>query len=187
MVARLVYKTDMGDISLEEMDLKELDNYIWKNYSSMEALENSKYKKKFKMDGSFKIAYDPTELPFSEISYYEIDDCRESKYLDIMFGQADCNKMLRDITDALDDIRIVRKVHDKYKEFLTSEENLYYHIGIVSNNRDYYLWGLGRLISERMKGLEGYLFIRTLRDFCIGNVKEMRYNKTNYVAKGFAC
>lgn len=174
MKARLVYRTDIDKKVLEEMDLKQLDQFVYSNFENSNAVISSdRYKEELKgmsIDGDVYIGYCPVDLPFTDLYYYTLDgvNLTEEQMLEPYFGEhpqvPDQKKFVQDIQILLKNGENVFRFFENFFGAFSDDEKLAYQQGKISGNASFCLGGINRFISEVSRGNEGYFFTRLIRD-----------------------
>lgn len=173
MKAQLVY--DHGEKTvLEEMDLKELDQFTHQNFSSIEDVFGyPKYQKFFSnsdLNGSLYIDYYPLDMSLSSLTFYPTEeyDTFSKQKLDVIYSGnvsiPDQMNFLRDIRISWQENNVLSFLHDLYAFSLDEIDSLYYYQGLALDDFELCTKGFERTFRSMFSGEEGYFYTRFIRN-----------------------
>lgn len=162
------------EMVLEEMSLKEFDQFTCQNFSSAEDVFcYPKYQKFFSssgFDGSFYISYSPLDMSLSSLLFYPTEeyDTLSKQKLDVVYSSqvvnADQMNFLRDIQISLQKDGVIPFLHDLYAFSFNEADSLYYYQGLALDDFALCMKGFDRTFHDMFSGDEGYFYTRFVRN-----------------------
>lgn len=183
MKARLVCENQGERIILEEMDLRELDQFTCCNFSDSSAIfSHPKYQSTLNgvgLDSTIYIGYFPAELSLSAAYLYPFEDAfsREQR-LDVIYSgstkkKPDQMSFFQDVTILLQDLGKVSKVYDLVSHHLSAEDKLRYSQGMFLRDPRVCKKSFDSFFRSMFTGDEGYFYTRLMRALILNDSDQL--------------
>ena len=168
MRAVLVYKTDIGYITLANSSLEAIDYYC--NSKVMDE-DNLKYKYREKIGnipGEFKILVNPLDINVNEMeNHKEITSFDNIKELDVRYdclSETDLKIRIRHMLKNSD--TLVNVLYDRYHDNLSIKRKLMFANGVYTKDKDIPKKVIEEYLDDIFNGDFSYILIRELEFYC---------------------
>lgn len=180
MRVSLEYVVGGERVLLESMELKQLDEYTYKTFDTVDDIKNNvKYKNKiaaYTDDGEVKIFFNTMDVPLKEMDKYVTLGGNPLEYEGCLSPLVRSDKM----TPTLGNIRekmgsfitseeVAREFYQTFEKDFSPRDQFEFLIGLNTENAEFASRGIKNVMLDYTDGYEGYfmgrVFVESLKEF----------------------